>query len=98
MTRVRPTGHGFHELRELRRRDGSAPSDLGEFGEFAKQQNYDAVVGLRSSVQTLGLGDFDALVEGAAQVDLLVDPQDGLTIGDVEQASGLKLTDYAGSP
>lgn len=76
---------------------GYVPSDLGEFGEFAKQQNYDAVVGLRSSVQTLGLGDFDALVEGAAQVDLLVDPQDGLTIGDVEQASGLKLTDYAGS-
>ncbi len=76
---------------------GYVPSDLGEFGEFAKQQDYDAVAGLRSSAQTLGLGDFDALVKGAAQVDLLVDPQDGLTMGDVEGASGLKLADFAGS-
>ncbi|BAK45017.1 ABC transporter permease [Eggerthella sp. YY7918] len=76
---------------------GYVPSNLGEFGEFAEQQDYDAVAGLRASAQTLGIGDFDALVKGAAQVDLLVDPQDGLTMGDVEEASGLKLADFAGS-
>ncbi|OUO87755.1 ABC transporter permease [Gordonibacter sp. An230] len=76
---------------------GYVPVDLGEFGAFAEEQGYDAAAGLRASVRALGAGDFDALVEGAAQVDLLVDPDDGLTMGDVEDASGLVLTDFAGS-
>ncbi len=53
--------------------------------------------GLRASVAAVGAGDFDAAVSGVAQVDLLVDPADGLVMDDVERASGLVLADYAGA-
>ncbi|HIY83118.1 MAG TPA: ABC transporter permease [Candidatus Rubneribacter avistercoris] len=76
---------------------GYVPADLGAFGAFAKEQGYDAAAGLRASAQTIGAGDFDALVEDAAQLDLLVDPDDGLTMADVEEASGLVLADFAGA-
>ena len=71
---------------------GFVPADLGTYGEFAAAQDYDMLAGMR-----VGAGDLDALVEGAAQVDMLVDPDDGLTMGDVERASGLKLSDFAGA-
>lgn len=76
---------------------GFVPADLGTYGEFAAAQGYDMAAGLRESAVTVGAGDFDALVEGSAQVDMLVDPDDGLTMGDVEEASGLALTDFAGA-
>ena len=76
---------------------GYVPADLGEFGAFAEEQGYDAAAGLRASAQKLDAGDFDALVEGSAQVDLLVDPDDGLTMEDAERASGLSLADFAGA-
>ena len=76
---------------------GFEAAPLGAFGEFAEAQGYDMTAGLRASAETLGASDFDALVERSAQVDLLVDPEDGLVMDDVEQASGLTLSDFAGS-
>ncbi|WP_449314567.1 FtsX-like permease family protein [Rubneribacter sp.] len=76
---------------------GYVPADLGAFGAFAKERGCDAAAGLRASAQAIGAGDFDALVEDAAQLDLLVDPDDGLTMADVEEASGLVLADFAGA-
>ncbi|WP_080797075.1 FtsX-like permease family protein [Arabiibacter massiliensis] len=76
---------------------GYVPAELGTYGEFAAAQGYDMAAGLRASAKAVGAGDFDALVEGSAQVDMLVDPDDGLTMGDVEEASGLALTDFAGA-
>ena len=76
---------------------GFEAAPLGAFGEFAEAQGYDMAAGLRASAKTLGAGDFDALVDRSAQVDLLVDPEDGLVMDDVEQASGLALSDFAGS-
>lgn len=75
---------------------GYVPADLGTYGAFAASQDYDMIAGMRESAVAVGAGDFDALVEGAAQVDMLVDPDGGLTMGDVEAASGLKLSDFAG--
>ncbi len=44
---------------------GFQAADLGAFGEFAEQQGYDMVAGLRSSVAAVGAGDYDAVVSGA---------------------------------
>ena len=76
---------------------GYRPADLGAFGEFAERQGYDMAAGLRASVAAVGAGDFEAAVSGVVQVDLLVDPADGLVMDDVERASGLVLADYAGA-
>ena len=76
---------------------GFQPADLGAFGEFAERQGYDMAAGLRASAAAVGAGDFDAVVSGTAQVDLMVDPSDGLVMDDVERASGLVLADYAGA-
>ena len=75
---------------------GFEAAPLGEFGAFAEEKGYDMAAGLRESAATLEAGDFDALVQGAAQVDMYVDPADSLVMDDVEQASGLSLTDFAG--
>ena len=53
--------------------------------------------GLRASVAAVGAGDLDAAASCTAQIDFLVDPADGLVMDDVERASGLKLSDYAGA-
>ncbi len=76
---------------------GYEPAALGPFGEYAQGVGFDMVEGMRHSVEAVGAGDFDAVVAGAAQVDLLVDPADGLVMDDVEQASGLSLADFAGA-
>ena len=73
---------------------GYEPAALGPFGEYAQGVGFDMVEGMRHSVEAVGAGDFDAVVAGAAQVDLLVDPADGLVMDDVEQASGLSLADF----
>ena len=59
---------------------GYEPAALGPFGEYAQGVGFDMVEGMRHSVEAVGAGDFDAVVAGAAQVDLLVDPADGLVI------------------
>ncbi|RDB59302.1 ABC transporter permease [Gordonibacter sp. 28C] len=66
------------------------------YARFAEAQGFDMAAGLRQSAATLGAGDFDALVQDAAQVDQYVDAADALTMGDVEAASGLCLKDTAG--
>lgn len=76
---------------------GFEAAPLGEFGAFAQAKGYNMAAGLSESANTLGAGDFDALVAGSAQVDLYVDVADALVLGDVEQASGLSLADFAGS-
>lgn len=76
---------------------GYVATSLGVFGDFAKAQNYDMAAGLRASARTLDAGDFDTLAKGSAQVDLLIDPGDGLVLDDVERASGLSLADFAGT-
>ncbi|MFR3092721.1 MAG: ABC transporter permease [Eggerthella lenta] len=76
---------------------GYQPAELGEFGAFAERQGYDMAAGLRASVAAVGAGDFDAAASRTAQIDFLVDPTDGLVMDDVERASGLKLSDYAGA-
>ena len=76
---------------------GYQPAELGEFGAFAERQGYDMAAGLRASVAAVGAGDFDAAASRTAQIDFLVDPADGLVMDDVERASGLKLSDYAGA-
>ena len=63
---------------------------------FAEGQDFDMAAGLRQSAEALGAGDFDVLVQGTAQVDQYVDAADALTMGDVEEASGLSLKDTAG--
>lgn len=71
--------------------DGITPFDLGTFGAYAASVNYDMAEGLRASAQTIGAGDFDAVVESAAQIDLMVDGEDPLTVGAVEDATNLDL-------
>ncbi len=77
--------------------DGYEAAALGPFGEYARSVGYDMVAGMRASAEAVGADAFDACVAGAAQIDLLVDPADGLVIGDVEAASGLSLKDFAGA-
>lgn len=76
---------------------GYVPAELGAFGAFAEQQGYDMAAGLRASVDAVGAGDFDAVAPRTVQVDLVVDPADGLVMDDVERAIGLVLADYAGA-
>lgn len=77
--------------------DGYVPEDLGTFGDFAASKGYAMEEGLRESADTLGLGDFDALVSGSAQVDFMIDPHGNVTLGDLDQALGKTVKDYAGS-
>lgn len=73
------------------------PEDLGSFGEFAKACDYDMAEGLRRSATAVEAGDFDARVTATVQIDMLVDPDNDLSINDVERASGLRLSDTAGT-
>ncbi|WP_139652807.1 ABC transporter permease [Raoultibacter phocaeensis] len=77
--------------------DGYIPEDIGAFGEFAASKGYAMEEGLRESAETLGLGDFDVLVENAVQVDFMVDTHDNITIGDLDRALGKTVKEYAGS-
>lgn len=73
------------------------PVELGPFGQYAESLGYDMEEGLRASFQAVGAGSFDDLVDGSAQVDFWVDGADPLTIGDVEQASGVVLSEVSGN-
>lgn len=73
------------------------PEDLGTFGEFAASKGYDMEAGLRESADALGLGDLDAVVTDAAQLDFMVDAQGGVTFGDLDAALGKTVGDYAGA-
>lgn len=76
---------------------GYVPQDWGPYGAFAQTCDGDMERGLRESAYKIGAGDMSALVSGTAQVDQLVDVQDSLVMGKVEQAGNLKLSDFAGS-
>ena len=79
--------------------EGGYVSDasIEPYARFAEAHGFDMAAGLRESADALGAGDFDALVQDAAQLDMHVDPADALTMGDVEAASGLVLKDTAGA-
>lgn len=76
--------------------NGYAPENLGEFGKFAASKDYDMAQGLRESAQVLGEDSFDDLVNQSAQLDFMVDTQDNVTIGDLDNLLGKTVKDYAG--
>lgn len=78
--------------------DGFEEEGLGAYGDFAAELGGDMAAGLAQSATAVGAGDLQALVEGGAQVDFLIDDvDDPLTIGEVEQAAGVALTDVSGN-
>ncbi len=78
--------------------DGFEEAGLGAYGDFAAELGGDMAAGLAQSATAVGAGDLQALVEGGAQVDFLIDDvDDPLTIGEVEQAAGVALTDVSGN-
>ena len=78
--------------------EGFEEAGLGAYGDFAAELGGDMAAGLAQSATTVGAGDLQALVEGGAQVDFLIDDvDDPLTIGEVERAAGIALTDVSGN-
>ena len=77
---------------------GLEEAGLGAFGDYAAELGGDMATGLARSAAAVGAGDLAALVEGGAQVDFLIDDADDpLTIGKIEQAAGIALTDVSGN-
>lgn len=78
--------------------EGFEEAGLGAYGDFAAELGGDMAAGLAQSATAVGAGDLQALAEGGAQVDFLIDDvDDPLTIGDVERAAGIALTDVSGN-
>ena len=78
--------------------DGFEEAGLGAYGDFAAELGGDMAAGLAQSATAIGAEDLQALVENGAQVDFLIDDvDDPLTIGEVEQAAGVALTDVSGN-
>lgn len=78
--------------------DGFEEAGLGAYGDYAAELGGDMAAGLAQSATAIGAGDLRALVENGAQVDFLIDDvDDPLTIGEVEQAAGIALTDVSGN-
>lgn len=75
---------------------GYVPADLGEFGAFAASKDYDMAQGLRESAATLGGKPYDELVSESVQLDFMVDTAGNLTMGDLDEALGKTIKDYAG--
>lgn len=78
-------------------KNGYFAYERGPYGEFAKKVNYDALKGLTLSAETIKAGNVESLVQGSAQIDLWVDPENSLTFGDLEKLTGLSLRDAAGA-
>lgn len=77
---------------------GFEEAGLGAYGDFAAELGGDMAAGLAQSATAVGAGDLQALAEGGAQIDFLIDDvDDPLTIGDVERAAGIALTDVSGN-
>lgn len=76
--------------------DGYLAEDLGSFGEFAASKDYDMLRGLEESADALGEGDIGSLIEGAAQIDFMVDAENSITFDDLDAALGKTAKDYAG--
>lgn len=76
--------------------DGLTAEELGPFGTYAESLGFNMEEGLRLSAAALGAGDFDTLVEESAQLDLLVDPETPFTVADIEDATGLDLSESNG--
>lgn len=78
--------------------EGFEEAGLGAYGDFAAELGGDMAAGLAQSATAVGAGDLQALAEGGAQVDFLIDDvNDPLTIGEVERAAGIALTDVSGN-
>ncbi len=78
--------------------EGFGEAGLGAYGDFAAELGGDMAAGLAQSATAVGAGDLQALAEGGAQIDFLIDDvDDPLTIGDVERAAGIALTDVSGN-
>lgn len=78
--------------------EGFEEAGLGAYGDFAAELGGDMAAGLAQSATAVGAGDLQALAEGGAQIDFLIDDvDDPLTIGDVERAAGIALTDVSGN-
>lgn len=78
--------------------EGFEEAGLGAYGDFAAELGGDMAAGLAQSATAVGAGDLQALIEGGAQIDFLIDDfDDPLTIGDVERAAGIALTDVSGN-
>ena len=78
--------------------DGLEEAGLGAFGDYAAGLGGDMATGLARSAAAVDAGDLASLVKGGAQVDFLVDDADDpLTIGKIEQAAGIALTDVSGN-
>ena len=73
------------------------PLELGPFGQYAESLGYDMEEGLRASFQAMGAQEFDELADETVQVDFWVDGASPLTIGDIERASGVILSDVSGN-
>lgn len=90
---VRTTYYYYYSTSE-----GFEEAGLGAYGDFAAELGGDMAAGLAQSATAVGAGDLQALAEGGAQVDFLIDDvDDPLTIGDVERAAGIALTDVSGN-
>ena len=70
---------------------------LDPYADFMESVGYDMHEGLARSMGDAGMGDFDALVTGAVQIDSLYDTQSPVTYGAIEEASGVKLADVVSS-
>lgn len=82
----------FHSMTS----DGYAAEDAGSFARYAESLGYDMGEGLKESALAVGAGDISLIVDGGAQVDLLLDDaREPLTFGAVEQAAGVKLSDVS---
>lgn len=90
---VRTTYYYYYSTSE-----GFEEAGLGAYGDFAAELGGDMAAGLAQSATAVGAGDLQALAEGGAQIDFLIDDvDDPLTIGDVERAAGIALTDVSGN-
>ena len=90
---VRTTYYYYYSTSE-----GFEEAGLGAYGDFAAELGGDMAAGLAQSATAVGAGDLQTLAEGGAQIDFLIDDvDDPLTIGDVERAAGIALTDVSGN-
>lgn len=78
--------------------EGIQAAELGEFGAFAEGLGYDMGEGLRQSFRAVGVSGAENALDDAVQLDyVLPDAADPLTFGDVEQASGVTLSQVSGN-
>lgn len=65
--------------------------DLGGFGDFAAEHDWDIASGLAASAQAVGAPAWDDMVEKSAQVDFHAS---GVTVASLRDATGVSLYDF----